>query len=207
VRWSDASVHHVGYSDSEVRKRKLDRDARILEAELALRPGEPFILFNLGSIALERGDPQSALEYLRQSLAGSAATDSITRKLHSLIAQCHSIMGEHAEALRACTLGREIDPDDAELLFREATARRLLGDDSEAEVCWRRILTLSRPERFASVDSGIYGHLTRRNLAILAEVRGDREEARGLWSAVLAECPGDRLAAEALARLGSARPV
>jgi hypothetical protein len=117
------------------------------------------------------------------------------------------MLGEHAEALQACILGRTTDPDDAELLFREATARRLLGQVAEAETCWRQILTLRRPERFASVDSGIYGHLTRRNLAILAEARGDREEARQQWSGVLAECPGDDQAAEAMARLAGARPA
>jgi hypothetical protein len=39
---------------------------------------------------------------------------------------------------------------------------------------------------------GIYGHLTRRNLAALATERGDEDEAERLWSEVLAECPGDR---------------
>ena len=61
-----------------------------------------------------------------------------------------------------------------------------------------RILTLRRPEQFASLDQGIYGHLTRRNLAALAAERGDRDEAVRLWRAVLAECPGDR---EAMAKL------
>jgi hypothetical protein len=42
------------------------------------------------------------------------------------------------------------------------------------------------------VDQGIYGHLTRRNLAVLATERGDRAEADQLWRAVLAECPVDR---------------
>ena len=51
---------------------------------------------------------------------------------------------------------------------------------AEAESCWRRILGLTRPERFASVDMGIYGHLTRRNLAALAAERGDAEEAARL---------------------------
>ncbi len=48
---------------------------------------------------------------------------------------------------------------------------------------------------------GIYGHLTRRNLAAMAAERGDHEEAVRLWRAVLAECPGDR---EAYAKLRSA---
>jgi hypothetical protein len=48
------------------------------------------------------------------------------------------------------------------------------------------------PEKFASIDQGIYGHITRRNLAELARERGNDAEAESLWRAVLAECPGDR---------------
>jgi hypothetical protein len=48
------------------------------------------------------------------------------------------------------------------------------------------------------LDPGIYGHLTRRNLAVLATERGDLTETERLWREVLAECPGDR---EALAKL------
>jgi hypothetical protein len=44
---------------------------------------------------------------------------------------------------------------------------------------------------------GTYGHLTRRNRAVLAAEQGDLAEARRLWRAVLAECPGDR---EAMAK-------
>ena len=48
-----------------------------------------------------------------------------------------------------------------------------------------------RTNQFCSVDQGIYGHLTLRNLAVLAEERGDRAEARRLWRMVLDACPGD----------------
>jgi len=54
-----------------------------------------------------------------------------------------------------------------------------------------------RTDRFCSVDQGIYGHVTLRNLAVLAEERGDRAEARRLWRMVPDACPGD---AEALSR-------
>ncbi len=56
VRWTDLVVRHTGYADVALRERKLERDARILEAELRERPDEPFVLFNLGSIAIERRD-------------------------------------------------------------------------------------------------------------------------------------------------------
>jgi tetratricopeptide (TPR) repeat protein len=204
VRWTELTVRHTGYSDPAVRARKLVRDARILREELEDRPDDPFVLFNLGSIAVERRDWREAVALLRHSLAGSAPTDSITRKLYALIARAHQMLGEPGEALAACAAGLAVDPDDAELLFREAVVRRHSGDPGGARRCWERILTLRRPERFASVDQGIYGHLTRRNLAAMAAERGDRDDEARQWRAVLAECPGDP---EAIARLRRGEPA
>jgi glycosyltransferase involved in cell wall biosynthesis len=200
VRWTDVVIRHTGYIDSALRARKLDRDARILQEELKERPDEPFILFNLGAIAIERRDWHGALEYLRNSLAQSAPSDSITRKLFALIARAHQMLGDPAAALRTCAEGLVIDPDDAELWHRKAVVHRSRGESADAESCWRRILSLRRPERFASLDMGIYGHLTRRNLAVLAAERGDHDVAARLWREVLAECPGDL---EARARVAS----
>jgi glycosyltransferase involved in cell wall biosynthesis/tetratricopeptide (TPR) repeat protein len=200
VKWTDVTVRHTGYTDGALRERKLQRDCRILEEELAERPNDPFVLFNLGSIAVERQDWPRALDYLRKSLSGSAPTDSITRKLFALIGRCHQMLGDLEGALAVCAEGLSFDPNDAELLFRKAVLHRKANQPAEAESTWRRILTLKRPEQFCSVDQGIYGHLTLRNLAALAAERGDRSEEERLWHAVLAECPGD---AEAIAKLAA----
>jgi hypothetical protein len=136
VRWTEVTVRHTGYTDPALRERKLQRDCKILEAELAERPDDPFVLFNLGTIAVERQAWSTALGHLQRSLLGSAPTDS---------------SGE-----------------------------------------WRE-----RTDRLCSVDQGIYGHLTLRKLAVLAEERGDRAEARRLRRMVLDACPGD---AEATSR-------
>ena len=109
-------------------------------------------------------------------VAGSAPTDSIVRKLHAMIARAHQALGEPDAALAACEEGLAQDPDDVELLFRQAVLHRQYGDSGRAETCWRRLLSLRPPEKFSSVDTGIYGHLTRRNLARLVEERGDVEE-------------------------------
>ena len=114
--------------------------------------------------------------------------------------RAHQMKGDLPEAVNSCAEGLSFDPEDAELLFRKAVVRRHGGEPAEAEQCWRRILTLSRPQKFASVDRGIYGHLTRRNLAALADERRDMQEAERQWRAVLTECPGD---AEAIKHLGS----
>jgi tetratricopeptide (TPR) repeat protein len=199
VRWTDLTVRHTGYVDKALRARKLERDSTILKRELEDRPNDPFVLFNLGAIAVEGREWSKALGFLKHSLAGSAPTDSIVRKLFALLARTHQMMGDSRAALAACAKGLELDPDDAELWFRKAVVHRHRGESTEAEDCWRRILSLHRPDQFCSVDQGIYGHLTRRNLAVLAAERSDHAEVRRLWEAVLAECPGDR---EALARLG-----
>src|SRR5271166_6633065 len=188
VRWTDLTVRHTGYTDPAMRERKLQRDCKILEAKLAERPDDPFVLFNLGSIAVERQDWPNALGQLQRSLSRSAPTDSITRKLLVLIARCHQMLGDLPAALNACSEGLRIDPDDAEIHFRKAILLRKAGQPAEAEACWRRLLTLKRPDQFCSVDQGIYGHLTLRNLAVLAEERGDSIEAQRLWRMVLDDC-------------------
>ena len=64
VRWTDLTVRHTGYVDPAVRARKLERDIRILKRELEDRPDDPFVLFNLGAIAVERQAWAEALDFL-----------------------------------------------------------------------------------------------------------------------------------------------
>ena len=130
--------------------------------------------------------------------ARSAPADSIVRKLYALIARVDQMTGNLQEALRTCEEGLRLDPKDAELWFRKGIVHRHRREPAEAERCWRLILNLKRPDQFCSFDQGIYGHVTRRNLAALAEERGDYAGARRLWAEVLAECPRDR---EAMAKL------
>jgi tetratricopeptide (TPR) repeat protein len=199
ARWTDVVIRHDGYADPEVEARKLERNIKILERELLERPNDPFVLFNLGASALQRKEYHAGLALLEGSLALSAPGDSIVRKLYALIARVHLLIGHSQKALRTCAAGLKLDPQDAELWHRKAVVHRHRGESSAAERAWRRILDLKRPQQYCSFDDGIYGHVTRRNLAALAAERGDLAEARRLWEAVLAECPGDR---QALAKLG-----
>jgi hypothetical protein len=197
VRWTDLIVRHTGYADVGLRARKLDRDRRILVGELEERPDDPFLLFNRGAIALEQKGWRAAPGYLERSLARSSPGDSITRKLYAMIAVAPDARRPRGRAahlrrgpLRRARRRRAAVP--------QGVVHRQTGEPAEAERRWRRIPGLGPPERFASVDMGIYGHLTRRNLAAMAADRGGIEEAARLWGEVLAEGPGDR---EALAKL------
>ena len=110
VRWTDLIVRHTGYVDRALRARKLDRDVKILREELEDRPDDPFVLFNLGAIAIERENWREALEFLRRSLARSAPTDSITRKLFALIARRTRCWATSRRPLRTCAEGSEARP-------------------------------------------------------------------------------------------------
>jgi GT2 family glycosyltransferase/predicted O-methyltransferase YrrM/predicted Zn-dependent protease len=201
VRFTDVTVDHVGYTDPALRGKKLERDLRLLHLEDAERPGEPFTLFNLGSVYHELGRPAEAVPLLQKSIERSHPRDSIVRKLYALVAQCHRQLRQPQEALAACAEGRGHYPDDAELLFVEALARRETGDAAGAEVCLRRLIDGSEGEHFASVDAGLRGHKARHNLAVLLLEQGRRAEAEAQWRSALTGEPAFRPARVGLAEL------
>ena len=97
VRWTDLVVRHTGYVDPEFEARKLERNLAILLREVEEKPDDPFVLFNLGMSTAERREWPEALVFLKRSLALSAPTDSIVRKLYALIARVHQMTGNSQE--------------------------------------------------------------------------------------------------------------
>jgi glycosyltransferase involved in cell wall biosynthesis/tetratricopeptide (TPR) repeat protein len=189
VRWSDVAVHHVGYVDADLRKRKLARDLRLLELERVEQPDDPFTLFNLGSVYNELGDIPAAIAALDASLSRSHPKDSIVRKLYALLTQCQRRTGDLKGALERCRAGRAIYPDDAELLFIESN---LLKDNKDVRGAEDRMLQLIRgrdEEHFGSVDTGLRGHKARHNLACLYYETGRYAEAESQWRAALVDDP------------------
>src|SRR5262249_36151446 len=85
VSWSEVCVRHIGYIDPSVRRRKLDRDLRLLKLDETEKPDDPFTLFNLGSVYHELGQFAEAATALERSLAGSHPKDSIVRKTYALL--------------------------------------------------------------------------------------------------------------------------
>jgi glycosyltransferase involved in cell wall biosynthesis len=190
VRWSDVVIRHAGYQDPALRRRKLQRDLRLLHLERAEKPEDPFVLFNLGSIAQELGQFREAVSFLQRSLELSHPRDSIVRKLYALLAQCHRHLGQNGLALAACRKGRECYPDDVELLFQEGLALRERGERTGARACWLALLQPQRHDHFASVDTGLTGYKVRHNLAQIELEEGRLAEAERHWRAALAEQPG-----------------
>jgi GT2 family glycosyltransferase/tetratricopeptide (TPR) repeat protein len=189
VRWSDVVIHHSGYQDPALRRRKLERDLRLLRLEEGERPDDPFTLFNLGQVFQELGQYAEALPLLRRSLARSHPSDSIVRKIYALIVGCHRRLGQQGKALAACAEGRLHYPADDELLFLEGVIRRDRGDLAGAAAALERLLASPPAEHFASVDAGLRGPKARHNLAVVYQQQGRSAEAEALWRQVVAEQP------------------
>jgi tetratricopeptide (TPR) repeat protein len=132
-------------------RHKLERDLRLLERERSELGDHPFTLFNLGSVYQELGRHAEAIPLLRRSLDQSHPTDSIVRKLFSLLAHCHKASGDQHLALAACAKGLEICREDGELLFLQAVLRQEGGDWTGAEDGYRRLMAGRDDAQFASV--------------------------------------------------------
>jgi GT2 family glycosyltransferase/tetratricopeptide (TPR) repeat protein len=190
VHASEIVIEHTGYVDAALRRKKQERDSRILELDRAEHPDDPFILFNLGWSYEELRKPAEALRLLQRSLELSHPSDSIVRKLYTLIMECHRQLGQPAEALGVCQEGRRYYPDDAQLLFQEALLRRELRDLAGAEACLVRLISTSEGPHFASVAEGLRGHKARHNLAVIYQEQGRVAEAEAQWKSASSEQPG-----------------
>jgi tetratricopeptide (TPR) repeat protein len=182
-------IQHTGYLDPALRRRKLQRDLRLLEMEYAEQPHDPFTLFNLGATYAEMGRHDEALPFLQESLDRSHPRDSIVRKLYSLKAGCHLNRRRLPAALQACLQGQAVCPDDQELLFLEGTIRTDQGDLHGARAALIRLLGMEDNPHFASVADGLRGFKGRHQLAVVCFRLGETSEAELLWQAVLRERP------------------
>ncbi|MGL4555795.1 MAG: glycosyltransferase, partial [Gemmataceae bacterium] len=188
VRWADVRIDHVGYVDPALVGRKRQRDLALLEEERAERPGDPFVLFNLGQVYLDLGRVPEALGCLQESLRRSDPGASIVRKLHALIAAAHLRAGRPAEALAACVAGRADYADDAELLFLEGQLRLERGEAAASADLFRTLVTGDEEPHFASVNASLRGPQGRERLAAALRALGRLAEAEAqLRTALVAE--------------------
>lgn len=188
LRRSDVVIQHVGYQDPAVRRRKNERNLRLLQLDHAENPGDPILLFHLGWTHLDLGRPDEALAFLRRSLELSPPGLSSTRKAYSLLMNAHFCLGQADVALRVCRQGRTVFPDDAELLFAEGRLLAEAGDLWGGEACLLRLLHGQR-QGWDAVDSGVYGHLAHFHLGEIYAQQGRAAEAEAQWQQVVAERP------------------
>ncbi len=111
VAWSDVYVVHSGSDQSPAgQRKKLERDLRLLELELAERPEHTFTLFNLGMTHVHAARFEEGAGFLRRSIARSGPDDSHLRKAYALLVYAEMRLGRREEALETCRRGLDALP-------------------------------------------------------------------------------------------------
>ncbi|REK31796.1 MAG: glycosyltransferase, partial [Planctomycetota bacterium] len=193
VGFTDIYVVHSGADHTlEGRQRKLDRDFRLLELELADRPDHPFVLFNLGMTHADACQYELAIGFLQRCITVSQPSESHLRKAYALLVSSLQQTEQFADAHATCRQGLQLYPDDKELLFRDAMLLHQSGRLEESVETYQRVLNQATDRHFTSVDAGIGGTKTRHNLAIVYEDLGRLAEAECEWRAVVDAEPGYR---------------
>jgi tetratricopeptide (TPR) repeat protein len=201
VAWTDLFVVHSGSDQTPAgKRRKIERDLRILKLDVDDRPDHPFVLFNLGMTYDDIGRHEEAERWLRRCLAVSGERESHVRKAYALLANCLSRQGRFQEAKELCQQSLRLFPNDDELRFRLAIVTQGLGQTSEAASAYRSILQDRPPRHFTSLDSGIAGCKTRHNLALLYAEQGNPSLAELQWRLGMTESPQFRVGVRALAQ-------
>ena len=200
-RESPVVIEHRGYDDSELRQRKRERNLRLLHLEDGERPNDPYILFNLGAIYHQKGEPETAGLLLQRSLERARGEAAYVPVAYRVLSQCQLSLGQPAAALAVCQAGRRQYPADAHLLFQEAVLQGAQGDRRAEEACLLQILRLSPPATGLVYDPGLWTYKVRHNLAVLCRDQGRLKEAEEHWRSALAAMPRFALGWQGLAQV------
>jgi tetratricopeptide (TPR) repeat protein len=135
----------------------------------------------LGWLNEQSGKYEQALGYLQKSLANSSPTDSIVRKLYSLMVECHRRLGRSEEAVAKCIEALKVCPEDASLLFQQARIHEERSELPQAEGCLVRLINGRDHVQFGSSSEGLRAVVGRHHLACLYRRQNRLAEAEAQW--------------------------
>lgn len=185
---TDLYVVHSGSDTSPAgRERKIARDLRILERDLAERPEHPFVLFNLGMTYHDMEEFGQAVQWLERCLHVSPPQQSHVRKAYALLVCSLTQLREYEAASRYSQQGLSLYPEDPELWFRQGILAQQRDEWTSAVTAYQQALRPRKAEYFSSMDPGIVGYKTRNNLALALEQLGRPDLAEREWRQILAE--------------------
>lgn len=193
VAWTDIFVRHSGSDQSpEGRRRKQDRDMRLLELEQREKPDHPFVLFNIGMTYADMEQYEPAAAALARSIAIAQPDESHVRKAYALLVGCYMQLDRFDEALKICQQGCRLYPKDPELCFRHGIVLHHFGRLGDAEQSYLSALANGDERHFSSFDRGIVGYKARHNLASVYLDKNDPQRAEAQWRQVIDEIPAYR---------------
>lgn len=165
---------HDGYLGDQV-ARKQDRNRPLLERELQDRPGDPYLLFQLGKDAEQRGNLAKASRHYAAAFQGVPANVSYRHALvlRHINALRKTGQGDLAFDLATCEMPNWPDSPDFFFVLGHLAFERAAADPAHARdnwlplaaAAWERCLEIGERPDLESSMQGCGSHLARHNLA------------------------------------------
>jgi tetratricopeptide (TPR) repeat protein len=153
---TDLVIEHTGYQDPGLRRRKNERNLRLLLLDLADNPNDAVIHFHIGWAYLDLDIPAEAVRYLHRSLELSPPGISTTCKACALLMNGYYGLGQKDQALAVCRHARARFPDNAEIIFAEGKLLAEAGDQRTAEANLLRILDPGAGLAWPGIDAASF---------------------------------------------------
>lgn len=178
IEISGVRVKHFGYLAAQVASGdKIRRNLRLLQLELAERPHDPFVLFNLGVERQRAGELTEALasyEKARQNLDPAWSFASLLEKRRI---DCLMALGRLEEALSACREAEAKFPAYTDLPFQEGLILGALGQLDAAKEALERCLAMGDAPPWFTSEKGVGSWRALIALARVCRQLGELEAA------------------------------
>jgi len=181
---SPVKLHHTGY-ETKLRTEKLRRNIKLLELELADRPGQLIYLIEFGRSLLLLGQPRGhavlaeAAQILRLSLSNPKPPLPLAAALLEY-ALSHAPTNFPLSRAVAAEAAARWFPSSPPLAWRSARWHYEQGQNAESVDLLRRVLDMGASKHYddaLSFDQRIFGDETRLNLGVCYAKLGQIEKA------------------------------
>lgn len=168
MTFTDIQIHHVGYQDPAMLRRKVNRDLRLLRMDYATNPQDPATLYHLGLALLKIGQVEEGLKYLQEGLRYAPGKLDWVRSLYLHITQTLVKLNRRPQALQVLDQGLTDFPDDVPLWTLRGEILCQLDRFSEAEEAYLTALQLPLKRTLSCADQSLLQRKTARiNLGML----------------------------------------
>jgi O-antigen biosynthesis protein len=192
LRWSNVVVEHLGYQNSAVVQRKLNRDMRLLRMDYAIDPGDVSTLVHLGLTGFRLGRWKEARQYLHRVLAAANRPYEHLQLVFCALATIELREGKLPDALACLEQGLSVFPASEHLQYLKAECLYEADRYADAATILARLLASSpEPQYCGGTPADIRPKLAPRKLADVHRLLGNFGAAETLLRGILAQFPRD----------------
>ncbi|MBL8028435.1 MAG: glycosyltransferase [Fibrobacteres bacterium] len=184
---SEVEIHHTGYQDNDIKRKKALRNREILAADMVNFPNDPNYMSAYADTFAMRDEWEEAVRIYKSVMDipdCKTKQADIYEYMPVTIALSYKHMGNFNESLKWVDKGLQISPDKIELTFLGGEVAFESGDMEKAEHFYRK--TVDAPEKLLTTSTDFTALKTKARVRIgnILLARGDTAAARSYYESV-----------------------